>query len=261
MENFSQFFDAEPDAKRSVWVVDRCTGPKHTLNTIVPSGFKSYLRICHPGWLTEALNPDDEEAWSALRAGRIDTNKMTPVRWRDVATANNHACHRLMQWYQICPYHARNPGPGGIDPPLDGMLTKEIVERLFELFTDYGRTDQEVLCGFWEGYNRPDLYQSKAKFESFYGQQNYLLFHTTLSKARSGWLAAYDHASNYLGFGADGLTPNAIWPSSCDWYLAVPYFQQSSYIGGPAELIQSISDSTTLETYEAFPGDDIWNNA
>ena len=56
-------------------------------NTIVPSGFASYVRICHPGWSFDALDPNDEEGWAALRAGWVDKEKLTPVRWDDVEIA------------------------------------------------------------------------------------------------------------------------------------------------------------------------------
>jgi len=87
MDNFLEFYDIEPNAKRAAWVVDRCSGPKHTLHTIVPSGFASYVRICHPGWSFDALDPYDEEGWAALRAGWVDKEKLTPVRWDDVEIA------------------------------------------------------------------------------------------------------------------------------------------------------------------------------
>ena len=61
MDNFFEFYDIEPDAKHAAWVVERCIGPKHTLHTIVPSGFASYVRICHPGWSFDALDPNDDE--------------------------------------------------------------------------------------------------------------------------------------------------------------------------------------------------------
>ncbi len=136
MEDFFRFYNVEPGAKRSAWVVEQCIGPKHTLHTIVPSGFASYVRICHPCWLIEPLDTNDEKAWSELQAGWVDLKNLTPVRWADIAIANNRIANRMMQWFDICSPLIREPGLGGIDPPLDGELTKEMVESLFETLLD-----------------------------------------------------------------------------------------------------------------------------
>lgn len=260
MEDFFRFYNVESDAKRSAWVVEQCIGPKHTLHTIVPSGFASYVRICHPGWSVDSLDPDDEKAWSELRAGWIDSKNLTPVRWCDTAAANNRIAHRLMQWFDICSPLTREPGLGGIDPPLDGELTKEMVVSLFETLIDYSGADQECLCGFWEGYRRFDSYRSTTKFESYIGQQNYLLFNSTLSKVRDGWLAALEHASRHHSIETVGLAPNAVWPTTRAWYLSTPYNRQSSYFGGSVDITSSIFGAGNLETYEALPGDDIFND-
>jgi len=256
MDNFFQFYNIEPDANRSDWVVERCCGPKHTLHTFLPSGFASNVRICHPGWYVDPLPPEDEEAWSALRAGWIDSKALTAVRWHDVALANNHTPHRLMQWFQTCSSAIREPGMAGLDSPLEGDLTKEMVESLFEVLADHSGANQEVLCGFWEGFNRSD-YRASASFESYRGQQHYLLFHSTLSQVRDAWLAAFEHVSSRHGIGTAGLAPNAVWPTTCDWYLAVPYNLRSSYLGGPVDLVSRIFSAANLETYKALPGDNI----
>ena len=258
MDDFFKYYDVEPDAKRAEWVVERCNGPKQTLHTIVPSGFASYARICHPGWFVDALDPSDEKARAALRAGWVDVERLTPARWDEVAPINNKIPHRLMQWHEICSPVAREPGMTGIDPPFEGELTTEIMESLFAIFADICDPNQEVLCGIWEGYNLPIYRQAKAKFESYTGQQNYLLFSSTLSRLRDGWLAAYEYAVLRHSIEIAGLVPNAIWPTTGDWYLASPYNLPSSYIGGSIELINQICLSVDIETYKALPGDNLY---
>jgi hypothetical protein len=261
LDNFAQFYNVEPDAKRLAWVVERCIGPKHTLHTILPSGFAGYTRICHPGWSVSSLEPDDEKAWAALSAGWPEAENLAPVRWHDVAVANNHTPHRLMQWFQICSPTSRVPGMAGVDSPFEGDMTKEMVGSLYEILTDHSGANQEVLCGFWEGFNRTD-YRAKAKFESYPGQQNYLLFNSTLSKVRDGWLAALEHVYRHYHHSMEtvGLAPSAVWPTTGDWYLTVPYNRPSSYFGGSADLVSRICRAGDLETYKALPGDDIWQD-
>ena len=258
MDNFFEFYDVEPDAKPAAWVVERCIGPKHTLHTVVPSGFASYVRTCLPGWSFDALDPNDKEAWAALRAGWVDARKLTPVRWDEVETANNRRPHRLMQFFQTFPFVTQEPGTAGIDGPLEGELTVDMMESLFAILAEIGGPHQEVLCGIWEGFNLPIYRQAKVKFETYPGQQSYLLFSSTLSRLRDCWLAAYEQAVNRHGIGVAGLVPNAIWPTTCDWFLASPCNRPSSYFGGSIALVNKILHPEVLETYKALPGDNIY---
>ncbi|MDA9919307.1 hypothetical protein N9D72_03380 [Porticoccaceae bacterium] len=254
MDHFFEFCDIETDAKPAAWAVKRCIGPKHTLHTIVPSGFASYVRICHPGWSFDALDPNDEEAWAALRAGWVDARKLTPVRWDDVEIANNRRPHRLMQFFQTF----QKPGTAAIDGPLEGELTVDMMESLFAILAEIGGPHQQVFCGIWEGFNLPIYRQARVRFETYSGQQSYLLFSSTLSRLRDCWLAAYEHAINRHGIGVAGLVPNAIWPTTCDWFLASPYNRPSSYFGGSTTLVNKILHAEVLETYKALPGDNIY---
>ena len=258
MDNFFEFYDVEPDAKPAAWVVERCIGPKHTLHTVVPSGFASYVLICHPGWSFDALDPNDKEAWAALRAGWVDARKLTPVRWDEVETANNRRPHRLIQFFQTFPFVTQEPGTAGINGPLECELTVDMMESLFAILAEIGGPHQEVLCGIWEGFNLPLYRQAKVKFETYPGQQSYFLFSSTLSRLRDCWLAAYEQAVNRHGIGVAGLVPNAIWPTTCDWFLASPCNRPSSYFGGSIALVNKILHPEVLETYKALPGDNIY---
>ncbi|MEM1156305.1 MAG: hypothetical protein AAGI44_19390 [Pseudomonadota bacterium] len=258
MDDFFRFYDIETDATRADWVLKRCDGPQGTLHTVVPSGFTSYARICHPAWSVEPLDPNDSKAWEALRAGWSDVERLTPIRWEEVAPTNNQAPHRLMHWHDICSPVTRESGMAGIDPPREGELTIDMIESLFAVLGDLYGPDLEIFCGIWEGYNLPIYRKAMAKFESYSGQQSYLIFSSTLSRMRSGWLAAYSHARHHHSTEIAGLVPNAIWPYSCDWYLASPYNLPSSYIGGSVDLVNRISRAVNLETYQALPGDNLY---
>lgn len=262
MEDFSryffQYYNAETNAERASWVVDRCIGPQHTLHTIVPSGFSSYVRILHPGLSVNALAPDDEKRWSDYHAGWQDWKDVTPVRWTDTAIENNRVPHRLMQWFDACPSQPIDPSVARINPPFEGELTKEIVKRLFEVLIDYSGADQGCICGFWEGSRVFDAYNLEAKFESYSGQQNYLLFNSTLAGILECWLAAHEFMSSHHMIETAGWAPNAVWPTSCEWYLAIPYQHPSSYFGGSVNIACAIRDAEGIESYEALPGDNIW---
>lgn len=257
MDEFFRYYNLEPDAKRADWVVERRVGPKNTLHSIVPTGFASYARILHPAWSAESLDPGDEKAWSELRAGWREAEELSPVRWDDTAVTSGSEVNRLMQWHDICPPSVREPGTAGVDPPLEGELTPEIVESLFEVLAMHSGESQEVLCAFWEGYGCFYTSRAKAKFASYAGDQTYIIFNTTLAGVRDGWLAALEYSSRNHGIGTNGWAPNAVWPTTREWYLATDCNLRSTYIGGPASLIDSICTAVDLETYEAQAGDRI----
>ena len=252
-----QFYKPEEDASRADWVIERCNGPKDTLQTIMPSGFASYVRICHPGWFVEALDPDDEKSWAAIRAGHFHKIKQTPTRWQDTAIANRRSPHRLMQWHSICSDGEVELGAEGVNPPLEGELTKSMVESIFDILINHRGSDQECVCGFWEGFRQFDDYPQVPRFECSPGHQHYLLFNSSLSGIRDHWLAVHEHRA---GRETSGSTPNAIWPTTCDWYLAISYEMKSSYFGGGVEIATDIGNTDNLESYNALPTDNIWKD-
>lgn len=260
MFDIFRYYRFEIDARRVDWVVERRIGPKHTLHTIVPAGFSSYVRILHPAWSAESLDRADENAWAELRAGWREAEDLVPVRWADVAAKTKCETHRLMQWSDIGPPTIREPGTAGFDPPLEGELTADMVEALFELLTEFSGENQEVLCGFWEGSTPFDTSHARVRFESFTGDQSYVVFNTTLAGVRYGWLAAIEYSRCNHGIGTDGLAPNAVWPTSREWYVAVDFNLRSTYVGGPARLIDSICEEVDLETYEVLPGDRVFGS-
>lgn len=255
METFFQYYNIETDPKRADWVQELCVGPKRTLHSVVPIGFEHYIRILHPAWLVGAIHPLDTEAWKKLRSGRCDAEEKKPVQWSEVAMKNGHDTHRQMKWYDIAPPVTRELGKAGIDPPLEGELTENMVERLFETFIEQGDENQEVLCGFWEGYGYSYASSKAARFKNYDVDHQYVLLRGTLASVRDGWLAAHEQLVRNDGMETSGWVPNAVWPTTCEWYLAVEYHLMSSYLGGPASLIKRIRNDGNFETYEALPGD------
>ena len=216
------------------------------------------MRICHPGWYFDSLDSNDDKGWAALRAGWVDEEKLTPVRWDDVEIADNRRPHRLMQFLQNFPFITQEPGTAGIDGPLEGELTVDMKESLLAILAEIGGPNPDVLCDMWKGFNFPINHKAKAKVETSTGPLGYLLFSSTLSRLRDCWLAAYENVVNRHGIEVAGLVPNAIWPTTCDWYLASPYNRPTSYFGGSTTLDNKVLRTGVLETYKALTGDNIY---
>lgn len=205
--NFSKFYDPVTSAVSASWVVV-CDGPRNTLFSLVPSGLGDYVKIIHPCWLV-----DDEKA---LVEEFI--NGTEPVNGRAVYGVN---------------FSRRKPGIAGIDPPKEGEWTAEMVNGFFDVVINrYG--NQEVLCAFWEGFNRPEYADAVVKFEIPY-QQAHWLYTTKLERCREAWLSVCDLPH----YARSGLSPTAMWPTTGEWYLAVPYNLPHSYFGG--DCVQEIS--------------------
>ena len=170
-----------------------------------------------------------------------------------MAEQNGKIGHRLMHWRSIAPTSIDvRSGSSGFSAPYEGELTIEIVETLFDIFIRHHGEDQECVCAFWEGYGIFDRVPARIRIEGL-GQQGHFLFHASLAAIRDQWRLVLQHARE-----PSGLTPQAVWPTSRDWYYAVPFEMHSSFFGGPAHLAAEIQSETRLESFEALPGDNIW---
>lgn len=80
--------NVENDSSRAQWIVEGCAkASKDTLEGIVPAVFEDHVRICQPGWLAKM---DDN--------GQVDYANKRPVRWDDIAIANDCTPHPRMMW-------------------------------------------------------------------------------------------------------------------------------------------------------------------
>lgn len=244
-------YEPERDATRAEWVIARCNGPRRTLHNVVPAGFAAYVRLLHPGWEWQAVGRSEVERLSV--DDYEDRKRSTPVRWREVAHHRSRAIHREMQWWDIAPDSMidTRSGRGGLSPPYDGEITLDMAECLFDILVRHSGENEECICAFWEGFgilrNVPDSIRVRG-----IGQQEHVLFHASLGAVRDQWRLVLKYARE-----SSGLTPQAVWPVTRDWYFAVPFEMQSSYLGGSAELIGEIRSEERLETLEALPGDNL----
>ncbi len=244
-------YESERDASRAEWAIARCVGPPHTLHSVVPTGFAAYLRLFQPGWKWQEVVRTEEER---LKVDDYeDRRRSTPVRWRDVARQADKTIHREMQWWAIAPHSMidTRSGQGGLSPPYDGEITLDMADSLFDILVRYSGEDEECVCAFWEGFGILGDVPERIRVQGI-GQQHHVLFHASLGAVRDQWCLVMKHAREPAG-----LTPQAVWPASRDWYLAVPFDLKSSYFGGSVELAEEIQSEDRLETIEALPGDSL----
>ena len=239
----------------AAWVSNQCIGPHRTLHNVVPSGLENYVRICQPGWLWEGVARTPEETMAV--DDFEDRKRATPVRWCDVAKENDRQMDGQTAWRSIVPspmkmsgYDTRR-GYGGIAAPYEGEITLEMMEILFDILMRHSGGKQECICAFWEGFGTFDHVRGVRRLEGI-GQGVHLLFKASLAAVRDQWALVLKHVSE-----RSGLTPQAMWPTTRDWYYTIPFEMHSSYFGADPELAAEIRNAPGLETYDVFAGDKI----
>lgn len=161
-----------------------------------------------------------------------------------------------MQWGAIAPssiVHTRG-GQAGVSPPNDGEITLEMAQVLLNILVRNSGEEEVCICAFWEGFNLLGRVPDRIRVQGI-GQQHHVLFSSSLGAVRDQWCLVLRHARE-----PRGLTPQAVWPVSRDWYLAVPFDLQSCYVGGSVRLTKEIRSADSLETFEAQTGDSLWHD-
>ena len=238
----------ERDAARAEWVRRNCSGPLFTLHRSIPRGFERYARILHPWWRLAAATTEQELAFR--RGGWVEPSHLTPVRWQDQADKVEAQLTATSLWNDFASSDVPDldeldafvvNGNGGIIPPDEGELSRDIVEAIFTAVSAFSGEACECICAFWEGFG--DVSAIDAPVINGMAQGEHRLFSATLAEVLKAWLSELD--PNSLA-----VTPQAIWPLSRDWFLAVPFEQTNSFFGGSAEFVGELMSSDALEALD-----------
>lgn len=238
----------ERDAARAEWVRRNCSGPLFTLHRSIPRGFERYARILHPWWRLAAATTEQELAFR--RGGWVEPSHLTPVRWQDQADKVGAQLTATSLWNDFASSDVPDldeldafvvNGNGGIIPPDEGELSRDIVEAIFTAVSAFSGEACECICAFWEGFG--DVSAIDAPVINGMAQGEHRLFSATLAEVLKAWLSELDPNSLTV-------TPQAIWPLSRDWFLAVPFEQTNSFFGGSAEFVGELLSSSALEALD-----------
>lgn len=240
-------YRAELDTTRADWVVQGCHGPLWTLFRTVPESFERYLCIHHHGfhWPDDCLGEDFNRLTPEEQQAR-----MLPLRWSELAQTLGKEAGSVLTWPELVPQLSMDaPRPSGIVPPREGELPLYVLDTVFDHLGHYSGADQECICAIWEGFtNREVRYLERAGAATIegMGQQSHLLMSAPLHVVWEQWRSVLIHADESLG-----LVPQAVWPTSREWFFAVPFEMHSSFLGGPGELLRRIESSESMDVYEA----------
>jgi hypothetical protein len=214
-------------AEPAAWIPNRLHPFAQDVGAIIPTGFAAYARVLHPQyWLTP---------------GGIEI----PVRWRDIAAANNRTVAAEMQHLD------RNGDPTRISPSGEelwqqqsrtGRLPLEIAVRLSAILPAYTQTPESCWFAVWEGFGDLGVRWSGAPMFSVPGRELFLLNgpvdDVLLTLSEVDW--------SYL-------SPNLWWPDDRAWCVATEIDFKWSYVGGSEACIEAILNDSELEALPTNP--------
>jgi hypothetical protein len=248
------------DISAAAWIAPRLSGAFGAVTRTVPSGYPSYVRICHP---------------AAERDG-------SRASWSRVAQATGRQTHPLMQWHALVgspdPLNLRGSLWRGRDPER-GNLIPEILGPLCDLLADHTATPEQCFFCLWEGYgwiqggfpitravragarippgfrfeevSRPafsleDLSRPRVQLP----HRDYLLLVGSLATALQ--IGSWPAADWFIP-----QSPNLFWPADQAWCVASEIDFDSTLVGGTPQLIDAILQARTFDSWAVQPDDSL----
>lgn len=240
----------EPDSTRAQWVVDRCEGPRFTVNGWVPAGFESYIQICPPAWRMP-MRFEDYEFNPAIAAKDYPVN-LTPVRWAEVAAARGHTIDEFTDYWHLTPHpNYACLQPGDFCGPLEETPTGAMIDAVSAAVLAHSSEESDCIVAVWTGHGTrevDELRNRNAAHIRGMGQQEHYVLTGRLGTALRKWRSLLPDDPVSMSSVAS-LSPQAIWPVSGDWFFAVPFDWHSSFFAGPERLTQRLLSDQGIEAY------------
>jgi hypothetical protein len=211
----------ETDLSPAAWLADALRPARRgTVAALVPAAFPAHARVLHP-------------------AVRYEGDDDVDVRWDEVAAYNGTTAHRLMQWPGVTgswDYVGEEDQPDvWNDTPAPGHLPTHVAVELAAALT--GATTTPDRCWFGacdEGAAGPRLVLPSCEL---------LLVTGPITLAAANMAAEPQEQS-----------PATWWPEDRAWCVATDPELMSTYVAGPAALVDALLASR-LEVHPAGPAD------
>jgi hypothetical protein len=212
------------DLEAAEWIVADLKVFPRTVDTLVPSGYSSYVRVFHPAWRD--------------RQGRH------PVRWAAIAEANGTTVNPAMQLHALAGdlryLHEEQPGVYA-QAPIEGSLPVESGRSLIAVLHMHTSTPDRCWFAFWNGFGGTRADVSSAPTFTIPGRSYHLL---------TGALeAASESATEYPA----AQSPNYWWPDDRAWCVATEIDLNTTYVGCDNDCRDAILSVPDLEALEIDP--------
>lgn len=206
---------------------------EYAVGSLVPVVYERYARIFHPAWST--------------------TN--APLRWEEVAAWSGRTMHALAQWESLSrPLTASDgPAPFSEEPWADGLPPAHF-SALRTLLASHTSTPDRCFVGVWEGYGWLDWADPSGGSALALEERTFIVRGGPIETTDDvGWR----HPSGPFQW----EPPTIVWPTDRAWFVASDPDLDSTYLGGPAELIGAILASDALEAWPVEATDRITDDS
>jgi hypothetical protein len=214
--------DIAKNTDSASWITARLHPFARDVGSIIPEGFTAYARVFHP----------------PLR--RTSGGAMIPVRWKDIAAANNRTIEAEVQ--RFC-RNGRDPSQlSATGEELwnqqsgTGNLPREIAVRLARILSAHTRNPELCWYGVWEGYPDVRIRWDHAPMFSVPERNLFLLCGTVADALTTLSVTDWSYRS-----------PNLWWPDDRAWCVATEIDFQWSYVGGSTACIEQVLSDPELE--------------
>jgi hypothetical protein len=227
-------FKPADNAAAATWVANGLQGFATSVVSIVPAGFPAYARIYHPAWRT-------------IKGIR------TPVRWSEVAKANNRVAHRRMQWPGIMGSYRVNRSPAApassdisFEDPSQGSLPPELARLFWRVLESHTRTPATCWFAVWEGFGCLAAEVRSSRSFAIPERQLHLLWASIEAIEASFCDPQFYHQS-----------ANLWWPDDQAWCVATEIDFMTTYVAGTDEAIVALMACADLEVDVVEPADGV----
>jgi hypothetical protein len=209
------------------WIGERLHPFGRDVGSIVPPGFEAYARVFHP---PHRVAPD---------------GTMTPVRWRDIAAANERSIQAEMRRMDIScepAQFSRHQEKLWDQQPECGRLPYDIAERLVAILDGNTSTPESCWFAAWEGFGDLRITRAADSMFSIPGRR-FVLLHGRVTDAlqtlsETDWIY---------------LSPSLWWPDDRAWCVATEIDFTWTYVAGTHETIRQVLDDPALEALPTSP--------
>jgi hypothetical protein len=221
------------NAEPASWIQTRLHPFGQDVGSVIPEGFEAYARVFHPPY---RLTSDGSK---------------TPVRWRDIAAANNRTIAAEMQRLDLSADPTRF-SPSGEElwgqQSEGGSIPREIVVRLAAILTAHTTTPELCWFAVWEGFGDLRIRQNGAPMFSIPGQRSLFLLQGAVDEVLTT-LSEIDWRYR---------SPNLWWPDDRAWCVATEIDFKWSYVGGSSACIEQVLTDPELEALPTKPEQGNW---
>jgi hypothetical protein len=222
-------YDAVVDAHAADWVIGGLRGFGESVMSLVPAGFRDYVRVFHPAY-------------------RTGGSERAAVTWAEIASANGMHMHPGAQLGSITgsERYESEGQPGVFDePPETGSIPPELLGPLTSVLARHTGTPGACCFAVWDGSGwLPPGISSAPTFSV--PHRTYHLLTGPVGAVREladAWQPLWPPRS-----------PNLWWPQDRAWFVATEVDLKSSYIGADRSCAQDLMSLPGVEAAGVSPG-------